>query len=116
MPFTIRKFRRLPVHGSVIYHRGMAEGQGTVRNISLTGARLSGDFPLHLGETCSYAISLPHQQSVYVAAGIVRWKRGNEFGVESLVVDADSREEINRIISWRIDDHTVYVQVPTDKV
>ena len=45
MPFTIRKFHRLPVHGSVTYQRGMAEGRGTAWNTSLTGAQFSGDLP-----------------------------------------------------------------------
>jgi hypothetical protein len=32
-------------------------------------------------------VTLPNQENVFVAAGIVRWKRGDEFGVETLVAD-----------------------------
>ncbi len=94
MPFTIRQFRRLPAFCSVKYHRGDAEGSGTLWNLSVSGFRFSGDLPLQPGETCSLTVTLPNQQPVYVAAGIVRWVRGEEFGVESLVVDDESREEM----------------------
>ena len=87
MPFTIRQFRRLPVFCSVIYHRGHDEGYGTVWNLSISGCRFSGDLPLNIGDVCSLTVSLPTQQRVLVAAGTVRWVRGEEYGVESLVVD-----------------------------
>ena len=32
-------------------------------------------------------VTLPDQERVFVVAGIVRWKRGNEYGVETLVAD-----------------------------
>jgi hypothetical protein len=37
-------------------------------------------------------VTLPNRQSIFVAAGIVRWVQGEEYGVESLVVDPESRE------------------------
>jgi PilZ domain len=75
MPFTIRQFRRLPACCPATYHRGQAQGFGTVWNLSVSGFRFSGDVPLQIGETCSLTISLPNQEPVYVAAGIVRlWR------------------------------------------
>jgi hypothetical protein len=32
-------------------------------------------------------VTLPDRQSIFVATGIVRWKRGEEHGVETLVAD-----------------------------
>jgi hypothetical protein len=51
MPFTIRQFRRLPTCCPVTYHRGQADGSGTVGNLSVSGFRFSGDVPLEIGET-----------------------------------------------------------------
>jgi len=40
------------------------------------------------------SVTLPNQQSIFVAAGIVRWVRGEEYGVETLVMDDESRDEV----------------------
>jgi hypothetical protein len=79
MPFSIRPFRRFPVHCSVTYNAGPFQGQGTVWNLSLTGWRFSGSLPLRIGEVCSVTVHLSIEERLYVAAGIVRWVRGEEF-------------------------------------
>lgn len=68
MSFLIRSFRRYPVCCPVTYHCGDFEGHGTVRNLSLTGWRFSGNLPLRVGEVCSLTVTLPPYQLVYVAA------------------------------------------------
>src|SRR5215510_12107402 len=93
MPFMIRPYRRFPVSCPVTYQTGLFEGQGTVWDVSLTGWRFSGDLPLRIGEVCSLMVNLSIDQRVYVAAGIVRWMRGEEYGVETLVIDDESQEE-----------------------
>jgi len=100
MPFTIRPCRRFAVSYPVTYQTGLFEGQGTVWNLSLTGWRLSGDLPLRIGEVCSLTVILPPYQSIYVAAGIVRWARGEEYGVETLVMDDESREDVEEFL-WQ---------------
>ena len=40
MPFSIRPYRRFPVHCAVTYHAGPFQGQGTVWNFSCAGWRL----------------------------------------------------------------------------
>ena len=94
MPFSVRPHRRFPVCCPVTYQTGVFEGHGTVWNLSLTGWRFSGDLPLRIGEVCSLTVNLLSYQRVYVAAGIVRWMRGEEYGVETLVMDDESREDI----------------------
>jgi hypothetical protein len=47
-------------------------------------------------------VTLPNPQPVYVAAVIVRWVRGEEYGVESLVVDDESREEMTNYIRQEV--------------
>lgn len=102
MPFTIRQFRRVPACCSVTYQRGLAEGHGIVWNLSISGWRFSGNLPLQLGDVCSLTVNLPTQQQVFVAAGVVRWVRGEEYGVESLVVDCDSRKEMAHFVRQRV--------------
>jgi hypothetical protein len=71
MPFTIRPFRRFPVHCAVTYRACPLQGQSTVWNLSLYGWKLSGDVPLQVGQTCSLTVNLPNQESIVVAAAIV---------------------------------------------
>ncbi len=98
MPFSIRPFRRSPVQCSVTYHVGPFQGQGTVWNLSLNGWKLSGDLPLRVGETCSLTVNLPNQESIFVVAAGVRWARGQEYGLETLVVEKQTQSRLEHLI------------------
>jgi len=76
MSFLIRSHHRFPVFIPVTYHAGLKEGQGIIWNVSLNGWRLSGNLALRVGQSFPMTVTLPNQQSIFVAAGIVRWKRG----------------------------------------
>ena len=89
---------------SVTYQCGDFEGHGTVWNVSLTDWRFSGNLPLRIGEVCSLTVNLPTEETIYVAAGIVRWVRGEEYGVETLVIDDEPREDIAQYICRRVED------------
>ncbi len=84
MPFVLRPFRRFPVPCSVTYHSGPFQGHGTVWNLSCTGWRLSGDLPMRSGETLSLIVTLPNEQRIEVPEAVVRWSRGQEFGIETV--------------------------------
>jgi len=45
-------------------------------------------------------VNLSIDHTIYVAAGIVRWVRGEEYGIETLVIDDESREEIEEYL-WQ---------------
>ena len=107
MPFSIRPNRRFPVCGPLTYQCGDFEGHGTVRNLSLKGWRVSGNLPLRIGEVCSLTVNLPTQETLYVAAGVVRWVRGEEYGVETLVMDDESREDMKQSICQSVEDKIV---------
>jgi hypothetical protein len=98
MLFSIRPYRCSPVQCSVTYHAGPFQGQGTVWNLSLNGWKLSGDVPLRVGQTCSLTVNLPNQESIFVAAAIVRWVRGQEYGLETLVVEKQTRSRLEHLI------------------
>ena len=102
MPFLIRPSRRFPDCCPVTYQCGDFEGRGTVWNLSLAGWRFSGNLPLRIGEVCSITVNLSSQPRIYVAAGIVRWVRGEEYGVETLVMDDESREDMEHYLWQRL--------------
>jgi hypothetical protein len=102
MPFTLRPSRRFSVCCPVTYQCGHFEGHGIVWNVSLTGWRFSGNLPLRIGEVCSLTVNLSIQPRIYVAAGIVRWVRAEEYGVETLVIDDESREDMEQYLWQRL--------------
>jgi len=91
MPFMIRPNRRFPICCPVTYHAGLSKGSGTVWNISLSGWRLSGDLPLRVGQTCSLCVTVSNPTRVFVVAGMVRWVRGEECGIETFVANAPNQ-------------------------
>jgi hypothetical protein len=98
MPFTIRPFRRFPVQCSVTYNAGLFQGECTVWNLSCTGWRLSGDLPMQPGETCSLTVTLPNEQRIEVSEAVVRWSRGQEFAVESVVVERHTKARLEHYV------------------
>ena len=59
---------------------------------------------------CSLTVKLTSQLRLYVAAGIVRWVRGEEYGVETLVMDDESREDLEQYICQRVEDKWTEIQ------
>ncbi|MEO8341655.1 MAG: PilZ domain-containing protein [Nitrospirota bacterium] len=92
------------------YHCGDFEGHGIAWNISLTGWRFSGNLPLRVGEVCSLKVNLSIQETLFVAAEVVRWERGEEYGIETLVMDDESREDVERYICQRVEDKWSEIQ------
>ena len=47
---------------------------------------------------CSLTVNLSIDQAIYVVAGVVRWVRGEECGVETIVIDDDSQEDLDEYL------------------
>ena len=50
---------------------------------------------------CSLTVNLSIDQTVFVAAEIVRWARGEEYGVDTVVIDDEAPEDIEEYLSQR---------------
>jgi hypothetical protein len=50
------------------------------------------------GEILSLTVTLPNEQSIVVAAAIVRWVRGPEYGVEILVVEKQTQRRLEHLV------------------
>jgi hypothetical protein len=98
MPFLIRSSQRFPVQCTATYHAGSFQGQGTVRDFSLNGWKLSGDVPLEVGQTCSLTVNLPDEECIVVTAAMVRWVRGQEFGLETLAIEKQTHSRVEHVI------------------
>lgn len=98
MAYILRPYRRFPVVIPARYENWSQEGQGIIWNLSSAGWRLSGDLPLVIGDICSLSLTLPTNQPIAVLAGVVRWVRGEEFGIETLAMNDESQERLNEYI------------------
>ena len=58
---------------------------------------------------CSLTVNLSSHPRIYVAAGIVRWVRGAEYGVETLVIDDEAREDMEHYICQRVEDQWIAI-------
>ena len=96
MPFSIRLFRRFPVCSRDL-SRGAVKVTGWLEPVA-NGWRLSGDVPLRVGQTCSLTVTLPIEESIVVAAAIVRWVRGQEFGLETVAIEKQTHSRVEHVI------------------
>lgn len=102
MPFVLRPYRRFPVLCPVTYEHWFREGEGIIWSLSPMGWRLSGNLPLERGDVCSLNVMLPTKKQVSVAAGIVRWVQGQDYGLETLVMDGTAQARLGRYIRERM--------------
>ncbi|MGC4095694.1 MAG: PilZ domain-containing protein [Nitrospira sp.] len=100
--FALRHHYRFPVFGPMQYKHGNRGGYGTVTNVSSIGWRVSGSLMLEPGDVCALIIKLPGKTWISVAAGKVRWVRGEEAGIETLVMNEESEARLNAYILERI--------------
>lgn len=100
--FVLRYHYRFPVFGPVQYESVNREGYGTVMNVSSLGWRISWSLPLAPGEICTLIAKLPTKRWVSVTAGKVRWAHGEEFGIETLVMNETSEARLNAYILERV--------------
>ncbi len=104
MPFMLRLYQRFPVYCAASYQAGLYQGQGTVWNFSLSGWKLSGDVPLQVGQMCSLTVNLPIEESIVVDAAIVRWVRGQEFGLETLAIEKQTHSRMEHVIKRLVEE------------
>lgn len=102
MSFVLRPYRQFPVMCPVTYERWFHEGEGLVWNLSPMGGRRSGNLPVEPGDVCSPRLTLPTNKQISVAAGIVRWVRDEEFGLEALGMDGRAQAHLDKDMRERM--------------
>jgi len=102
MAFILRPYQRFPIVCEVTYENWFREGHGTVWNLSPNGWRMSGTLPLQCGDVCSLRVVLPTQKQISIMAGIVRWVRGEDYGIETLVMDGKAQVCLSKYIRERM--------------
>lgn len=76
---------------------GDAEGEGSVINLSIKGCQVESDAGVQVGDAMSLIILLPEDAPTTVDLALVRWAKGQYFGVEFVSLGA---AEMNRLRSF----------------
>ena len=98
--FHVRSFRRFPVQCSVYYSCDAFQGSGIAWNLSLNGWRVDGTHPVEPGTIVTLCIFLPGPHpTVFVDRAIVRWSRGQEFGIEVHAIKADEQARLEQFVT-----------------
>ncbi|MBK9307966.1 MAG: PilZ domain-containing protein [Nitrospira sp.] len=106
MAFDQRHHDRVPITTPVSYEvlnrAGVRQGYGTVTNLSVRGWKINGNVPLQAGEVCSMEVRLPPKEWVSILVGVVRWSRGEEAGIETLVINDEAAKPLHEYIQARV--------------
>lgn len=98
--FRLRSFRRFPVRCSLYYSSDEFQGTGTAWNLSLNGWRVDGTQPVEPGMVLTLCVFLPGQYpTVFIDRAIVRWSRGQEFGIEVGSIKADEQTRLEQFVT-----------------
>lgn len=98
--FHLRSFRRFPVRCSLYYSSDEFQGTGIAWNLSLNGWRVDGTQPVEPGMVLTLCVFLPGQYpTVFIDRAIVRWSRGQEFGIEVGSIKADEQARLEQFVT-----------------
>lgn len=81
-----RKAAAVPVAIPVEYVGKEFIGQGVVLNASVSGVLLRGDYVAVVGTSMGLRLVPDHGEPLDIERAVVRWRRGNAFGVEILLI------------------------------
>lgn len=85
--FKLRGYRRFPVQCPLYYSNQSVQGAGMIWNISLNGWRADGICTVTIGTVLSLFVILPQSnKTVIVERAVVRWSRGQEFGLQTGII------------------------------
>ncbi len=111
MDFKIRAYRRFSMQCPVFYLCEQFIAQGTVWNFSRKGWRVDGEHDVPAGAVLALCVFLPDQQvPMTIERAIVRWSRGQEFGLEILYMQPEQNARFKFFVKDLVRDVQRYDQ------
>ena len=96
------RFRRSPASQPVTFSGDCVFGKGIVTNISDRGFKVKGQQTRYVpqGACLTLRLALPRPQGpLKVDQAVVRWSKGQEFGLELLQMQPTEQERLRRFIT-----------------
>jgi len=100
--FGLRKNQRFNDSVPVQFRGKGVVGEGMVKDLSLTGASISGDVHVSAGMTIGLQLFFPgDREPLLIDRAVVQWVKGMEFGVE-LTASPQIAERLTTLISEKV--------------
>ncbi|MBA5865458.1 MAG: hypothetical protein GDA67_02045 [Nitrospira sp. CR1.3] len=100
--FVLRKNQRFKDSVPVQFRGKGIVGEGMLKDLSLTGASISGDVHVTVGMTLGLQMFVPgDREPLLIDRTVVQWVKGMEFGVE-LSPSPQIAERITKLISEKV--------------
>jgi PilZ domain len=95
----IRKHPRFPVDFGSTFSGEQFAGRGTITNLSVGGCSIESKVILTAKSSLAIHIQLPDsRQPLQIDRAVVRWARGNTFGVEFERISQDDTDRLHQLI------------------
>ena len=102
----VRTYYRFPLNYPVIFGGAPFVGEGVLTNLSLKGCSVTCNREVLCGSDVRVSMFLNHElPALPVELGIIKWVKGNQFGVEFVRVPVEAQQRLNRrlrieLIEW----------------
>jgi hypothetical protein len=98
--FAMRKHQRLKRLVPVRYLGDGMDGEGIIKDLSLSGSYMTGNAPVSVGMGLALQIFVPGDpEPLLIDRVTVKWVKGSEFGVDFDTPEPKVAERITTIIS-----------------
>lgn len=95
----IRKHPRFPVDFGSTFSGLQFAGHGTIANLSVGGCSIESKVTLTAKSSLALHIQLPDSRwPLHIERAVVRWARGNAFGVEFETMAPNEMDRLQRLI------------------
>jgi hypothetical protein len=98
--FVMRTNQRLKKLLSMRYRSNGIDGEGVIKDLSLSGSSMTGNVPVSVGMSLTLQIVLPGDpEPLVIDQAIVKWVKESEFGVDFEKLQPKVAADISTIIS-----------------
>lgn len=93
---------RVPVDYPAQFTADEGSGHGTVMNLTLAGGEIESHVQLPVGaRLCLHVRPSGARPPLTIALAIVRWKRGDRFGLEFVRFEGGAKEQLKDMLNQR---------------
>ncbi len=98
--YIVRTYDRLRVTWPVRYTGRNGSGMGVIRNVSRSGWKIQGNFPVEVGMSLMLSIDLPGETpKMMVQDSEVRWVQDDLFGIQIKSMHPAHWDSLHRLVT-----------------
>jgi hypothetical protein len=92
----------VPVDYPVSFAGDDMSGNGLLKNLTVSGGEIESDVPFPIGAHLRLRVPSPGARPpIVIALAIVRWKRGDRYGIEFVRFEGDAKLQLQEMLNQR---------------